>query len=262
MSESSQPDYSAETIWRGHGSYSLDLVLQTGRVKAPRIDDLPLTGEIHATSHINTLDEGDGGMVCFTPSQAFAYLYALKESNADSQTIAAAFDTTFPDGSGLSNLRSFFLERNFMAPESRKAIAEAIRLNRTRIRKNEAELAKADDPGKKGLIETRLRTLKLRETLLSQLLRKVDEESEVAEQLKAIRTQYPALLAFSGLTGLRRVQLRLLPGHAPDLELGHTGDVPIQPHLKAIHVPEEEIERIRRRVTECGLNVPVHNLSR
>ena len=231
------------TVWRGHGSFSLDKVLSTGRVKAPRLNDLPLTGEIHATAHINTLDEGDGGMVCFTPSQAFAYLYALKECNADPVTIAAAFDRTFPNEPDLGNLRNFFLERNFMAPESRAAISEALRLNRWRIKKAE----------KITPISTRLRTLRLRESLLIRLLQKVDEDSQVAEQLRAIRSQYPALLAFGDLSNLYRVQLRLLPGHKPDLELGHTGDIAIGPHLKEVHVPHEEIDAVRSRINACGL---------
>lgn len=254
-------DYEYGTVWRGHGSHSLDLVLKTGAVKAPRLEDMPLTGEIHATANINTFDEGNGGMVCFTPSEKFAYLYALKESSADPATIAAAFDRTFPNEPGLSNLRRFFLERNFMAPESRSAIAEALRLNRTRIRRNEAELAGTDNAERKRLISDRLRTLTLREILLTKLLSKVDEDGKVAEDLRAIRTQYPAILAFDKVPNLRRIQLRLLPGHAPDLELGHKGDVPIRPHLRAIYVPDRVIVNIRTRIEKCGLDVEVNRLS-
>lgn len=250
-----------ETVWRGHGSHSLGLVLRTGKLKPPRLDDLPLTGEFHATANINTLDEGDGGMVCFTPSKAFAYLYALKESGADPETIAAAFDRTFPNEPALGNLKSFFVERNFMAPGSRAEIAEALQRNRWRIRRNEADLKRTDDSGRKTVISDRLRTLRLRESILGRLLKKVDEDREVGEQLRIIRTQYPAILAFSGLSSLRPVQLRLLPGHAPDLELGHTGEVPIQPHLRAIHVPDIEIDKVRSRIKDWGLNdVEVHHL--
>ena len=176
-------------VWRGHGSFSLDKVLSTGRVKAPRLDDLPLTGEIHATAHINTLDEGDGGMVCFTPSEKFAYLYALKECGADKETIAEAFDRTFPDQPSLGNLRSFFLERNFMVPDNRAAIADDRRMNRWRVRKNEAILSQTADSGKKEMIKMRLRTLKLRGVILDQLLKKIDEEAKVTQELQAIRRQ-------------------------------------------------------------------------
>ena len=249
------PTESEGMYWRGHGSYSLEGVLQSGAVEPPRPEWIPLTGEIHITNRINTLDIGDGGMVCFTPSDGFAHLYALKESNADPSLVGAAFDQLFPNEPDLSHLRTFFVERSFMAPESRKEIVKTIRQTRHLIKKCENSIEKSENPDQRMIFQNRLNTLNQRLLILQHILERVEKDHRVQAELKAIRRQFPALLGFDGIgKRLKRMPLRYIPEKHGALEWGHKGPLPIRPHLKEVHVPTAVIPRVRIMIENLGLH--------
>ncbi len=247
--------------YRGHGSYSLEGVLRSGTVEAPRPDKIPLTGEIHVTAEINTLDKGDGGMVCFTQSDAFAHLYALKESNASPQLVEAAFDQLFPNEPDLKHLRTFFAERSFMAPESRKEILRTIRQTQHLIKKSETSIERSESEGQRMVLQNRLNTLRQRLLILQHLLERVNEDHRVQAELKAIRRQFPALLGFDGIGNrLERMPLRHIPERHGPLEWGLKGNLPIRPHLKEVHVPIEVLPRVRKLIGDLGIHVDLRPL--